>query len=175
MRREFVREQHSLPAHGHQGITKTLERLERDYYFPSMRNIVEKTVLECDLCIKSKLPRHLPYGLVKVFPPAGKAWKLIALDFIVKLPPSTEPITGTIYDAILVVTCRLTKYRHFVLYKESSNARELVYTFLKVIVSQHGLLEEIILNRDKLFTFKFWKLLMAQLGTNHKLSIAFYP
>ncbi|KFY06188.1 hypothetical protein V491_08796, partial [Pseudogymnoascus sp. VKM F-3775] len=29
--------------------------------------------------------------------------------------------------------------------------------------------------RDKLFTSKFWQSLMAQLGTNHKLSTAFHP
>jgi RNase H-like domain found in reverse transcriptase/Reverse transcriptase (RNA-dependent DNA polymerase)/Integrase zinc binding domain/Chromo (CHRromatin Organisation MOdifier) domain len=175
IRQEFVRQQHSLPAHGHQGIAKTLERLARDYYFPGMRKQVEKEVLECDLCNKSKASRHAPYGLLQTLPASDRAWKSIAFDFIVKLPSSKEPMTGTKYDAIWVVTDRLTKYGYFVPYMESSTAEDLAYAFLKVVISQHGLPEEIISDRDKLFTSKFWKSLMAQLGTNHKLSTAFHP
>ena len=60
-------------------------------------------------------------------------------------------------------------------YKESSNAKELAYAFIKIVISQHKLPDKIILDRDKLFTSKFWKLLIAQLGANYKLSIAFHP
>ena len=109
-------------------------------------------VLECDICNKSKSNRHAPYGLLKSLPTLQGAWKLIALDFIVKLPLSKEPMTNVTYDSILVITDRLTKYRHFILYKEASDAIELAYTFLKVVIANHGLLEEIILDRDKLFT-----------------------
>ena len=60
-----------------------------------------------------------------------------------------------LYNAILIVTDRLTKYRYFILYKKVLSAEELVYTFLRVIVANHKLLKEIIFNRDKLFTFRF--------------------
>jgi hypothetical protein len=175
IRRDFVREQHSLPAHGHQGIARTFDRLARDYYFPGMRKQVETVVSECDLCSKSKTSRHAPYGLLQPPPVPQKAWKSIAFDFIVKLPPSKEPMTGVVYDSIWVTVERVTKYGHFVPYKESSDAKDLAYAFLKTVVSQHGLPEEIISDRDKLFTSKFWKSLMAQMGANHKLSTAFHP
>ncbi|KFY32530.1 hypothetical protein V493_00106 [Pseudogymnoascus sp. VKM F-4281 (FW-2241)] len=100
------------------------------------------------------------------------AWKSIALDFIVKLPPSKDPLTGVEYDSILVITERLTKYGKFIPYLEASDAEALVYTFLRVILADHGLPEEIISDRDKLFTSKFWKSLMALLGTNYKLAMA---
>ena len=175
IRKQFVREQHSLPAHGHQGIARTFERLANDYYFPGMRKHVETVVTECDLCNKSKSNRHAPYGLLQPPPVPIGAWKSIAFDFVVKLPPSKEPMTKVTYDSIWVVTDRLTKYGHFVPYKESSDAKELAYAFLKTVVSQHGLPDEIISDRDKLFTSKFWTSLMAQLGANHKLSTAFHP
>jgi RNase H-like domain found in reverse transcriptase/Reverse transcriptase (RNA-dependent DNA polymerase)/Integrase zinc binding domain/Chromo (CHRromatin Organisation MOdifier) domain/gag-polyprotein putative aspartyl protease len=175
MRREFTREQHSLPAHGHQGITKTVERIARDYYFPGMRKVVETVVTECDLCNRSKTSRHAPYGLLQPPPTPAGAWKSIAFDFIVKLPRSREPMTKVVYDSIWVITDRTTKYGHFVPYKESSDAKELAYAFMKTVVAQHGLPEEIISDRDKLFTSKFWTSLMAQLGANHKLSTAFHP
>jgi hypothetical protein len=82
-------------------------------------------------------------------------WKSIAWDFIVKLPLLKETITGVVYDSILVVTDRLTKYAYFISYKEGSTAEELVYTFNRNIIVNYGILEEIISNRDKLFTSKF--------------------
>jgi hypothetical protein len=42
-----------------------------------------------------------------------------------------------------------------ILYKESSSAEDLAYTFLKNIVANHKILEEIVSDRDKLFTLKF--------------------
>ena len=42
-------------------------------------------------------------------------------------------------------------------------------------MAKYTLLQELILNRDKLFTFRFWRALMAQLKVKHKLSIVYYP
>jgi hypothetical protein len=82
------------------------------------------------------------------------------LDFIVKLPPSKEALTGVIYDSILIVTDRLTKYAYFILYKKGSTVEELVYTFNRNIIANYGILEEIINNKDKLFISNFWKSLI---------------
>jgi transposase InsO family protein len=84
-------------------------------------------------------------------------------------------MTKATFDSIWVVTDRLTKYGYFVPYNKSSDATDLAYAFMKIVVSQHGLPDEIISDRDKLFTSKFWKSLMVQLGANHKLSTAFHP
>ena len=64
-------------------------------------------------------------------------------------------MTGVEYNAILVIIDWLTKYAHFLPYKEVSTAEDLAYTFLKIVVSKYELLEEIILDWDKLFTLKF--------------------
>jgi hypothetical protein len=56
---------------------------------------------------------------------------------------------------ILVIIERLTKYILVILYKELSNAKDLAYAFLKNIVVSHGILKEIISDRDKLFILKF--------------------
>jgi hypothetical protein len=82
------------------------------------------------------------------------------LDFIIKLPPSKEALTEVIYDSILIVTDRLTKYAYFILYKEGSTAEELIYIFNRNIIINHGIPEEIISNRDKLFISNFWKSLI---------------
>ena len=42
-------------------------------------------------------------------------------------------------------------------------------------MAEHTLLRELISDGDKLFTLKFWKILIAQLGIKHELSMAYYP
>jgi hypothetical protein len=79
----------------------------------------------------------------------------VALDFIIKLLPSVKPITGVVFDSILVIIDRLTKYEYFIPYKESLSAEELAYAFNKHIIGNHGISKEIISDRDKLFTSRF--------------------
>jgi antitoxin component of RelBE/YafQ-DinJ toxin-antitoxin module len=82
------------------------------------------------------------------------------LDFIVKLPLSKEILTGVTYNSILIVTDRLTKYAYFILYKKGLTVEELVYTFNRNVITNYRIPEEIISNRDKLFTLNFWKFLI---------------
>ena len=172
---EIIRRFHEEPTAGHQGIDRTTEKISRTYYFPGMNRIVRKWIAECDICRKTKHERHRPYGeMISPSAPSG-AWKSIAMDFVTKLPESKEKMTKTVYDSILVITDRLTKWVYFIPYKEASNAEDLAYTFIKYVVANHGMPEEIISDRDKLFTSKFWKSLMAQLGTKQKMSTAFHP
>jgi hypothetical protein len=79
----------------------------------------------------------------------------MTLNFIIKLPPSVKLITEVVFDAILVIIDRLTKYGYFILYKESLSAEKLIYTFNKYIIGNHGILKKIINDRDKLFTLRF--------------------
>ena len=172
---EITQHTHSAKAHGHFGIAKTSKRLRETYDFPGLLGKVKEIIKKCTICAKSKASQHKPYGQLQPLPIPEKRWSSISLDFIVKLPPSTEPATGTIYDSILVIIDRLTKYGHFIPYKEATTAEELSYLFLKHITSMHGLPDEIISDRGSTFTSKFWQSLMQQLGAHHKLSTAYHP
>ena len=172
---KLIKEIHEAPAHGHQGVTATVKRIQRTHQISNLRRRTEEIIRQCDSCNKNKTSRHKPYGLLKPLPVPTAVWSSISLDFIVKLPLSREPLTKVLYDSILVVVCRLSKYAYFIPYKEASTAEELAYTFLRIIVSNHGMPQEIISDRDKLFTSNFWKPLMKQLGTKHKLSTAAHP
>uniref|UniRef100_L7J7U2 RNA-directed DNA polymerase n=1 Tax=Pyricularia oryzae (strain P131) TaxID=1143193 RepID=L7J7U2_PYRO1 len=158
---EEIRRIHENKAHGHQGVSKTWKRLKQHYDFQGIRQEVRKAIKNCELCAKSKSAKHKPYGLIQPLPAPSKAWQTVTMDFIVKLPPSEKPLTKIKYNSILVIVDKLTKYAYFLPYKESSNAEEIAYTFLRVIVSNHGLPESIVTDRDKLFTSRFWKSLMG--------------
>ena len=175
LRKELVTELHGLPAHGHQGIRKTRERIARTYYFPGLRKTVEQVVTNCDTCIRNKAARHAPYGQLTTPKTPDRPWKSVAMDFVVKLPLSTEEWTGRQYDSILVVTDRLSKYAYMIPYREASTAEDLSQVLLRTVIANHGMPDEIISDRDKLFTSKFWTTMTALLGSERKLSTAFHP
>jgi hypothetical protein len=78
-------------------------------------------------------------------------WTSIVLDFVIKLLLLRDPIIRIKYDFILVITDRLTKYIYIILYLEVSIVEDLVYMFLKMIITNHNVLEEIISDKNKLF------------------------
>jgi hypothetical protein len=67
-------------------------------------------------------------------------WQDVALDFVTKLPLFKELITGVIYNFIIVVTDRLTKYAYFISYLESFLAEDLAYIFYKYVIANHKFL-----------------------------------
>jgi hypothetical protein len=98
----------------------------------------------------------------------------VALDFVTKLPLFRELITGVIYDSIMVVTDRLTKYAYFIPYLESFLAEDLAYMFHRHVVANHRFPQRIISDRDKLFTSRFWKLLMDLSEVHYKLLTVYH-
>ena len=79
----------------------------------------------------------------------------MSIDFIVKLPKSKELITGVKFDLILVIIKRLMRYSIFILYKEASTIEDLIYAINKTVIANYSLLEEWIIDKDKLFMSKF--------------------
>jgi len=82
-----------------------------------MRNTIKQYVKNCDICQRTKVVRHAPYGLMKANEAPDRPWKSISMDFITDLPKSEGN------DAILIVIDRLTKMAHFLPCTKEMNAR----------------------------------------------------
>ena len=63
-------------------------------------------------CRRGKAPREKKYRLLEPLPIPEQRWKDIAMDFVTGFPESKK---GN--NAILTITCRLLKDRHFIAYK----------------------------------------------------------
>jgi transposase InsO family protein len=91
------------------------------------------------------------------------------MDFVTGLPWSDG------YNAILVVTCQLTKMRHLVHYRDTTTAEQLAELFLEHVFRLHGLPRLIVSNRGTQFVAKFWKALCKRLDTQARLSTPYHP
>jgi len=103
IRTNLIRQHHDIPQAGHGGTAKTTELIQRKYYWPHMRNTITQYVKNCDICQRTKVVRHAPYGLMKPNEAPDRPWKSIAMDFITDLPKSEGD------NAILIVIDRRTK------------------------------------------------------------------
>ena len=60
-----------------------------------------------------------------------------------------------VFDLIIITVDRLIKNIMFILFKEVAITDELAYIFLRDILAEYILPEELIINQDKLFISKF--------------------
>ena len=73
------------------------------------------------------------------------------MDFITDLPKSPNLVTGHLYDGILVIVDRLTKYAHFIPCNKTITAPQLGCLVLDRLVRYHGILKVFITDRDTKF------------------------
>jgi len=104
-----------------------------------------------------------------------RPWRSLAMDFIVKLPQSKEPATNELFDGIMVVVDRFTKFGKFIPYRETFKVEDIAQVFIKWVVALHGMPQELVTDRGSVFTSNFWMALMRQFQVKHKLSTSFHP
>ena len=173
---ELIRNYHDNPAHGHPGITKTTDLIQRaGNNVINLRQHVTSYINKCLLCQKNKHGRHKPYGEGHPNTIPRGPWEDVSMDFITKLPKSKDSVTGITYDSIMVIVDRFTKYLIAVPFKETHTAEQLGHLLLDRLVRDHRVPITVITDRDKLFTSNYWKTISAAMGTKPKMSTAYHP
>jgi len=92
------------------------------------------------------------------------------MDFI------TELLLSEVYDQLWVVIDRFTKMVHFILLeREKKTASDLAVTFAWEVWKYHGLLTDILSDRECWFTSEVWKEFLQLSGIQLQMSTAFHP
>lgn len=79
-------------------------------------------------------------GLLQPLPILSQVWEDITMNFIDELPKSN------IYDTIMVIVDRLTKYSHFLPLKHPCTTSQVTTLFVREIVRLHGYPRTIVSN-----------------------------
>jgi len=108
LRRECMEEMHDTPYSGHKGIAKSIEAIQRTYWWPNMRADITKVVRTCLKCQRNKASTQKPDGLLQPLAVPADRWSEVTMDFITGLP-----CTPSGHDAIMVMTDRLSKMVYF--------------------------------------------------------------
>ena len=82
--KQLIHDHHDLPVHGHPGISRTMDLLQRRYWWPRLRQDMIQYVRGCAECQRHKVnTRPTKAPLAPIFPePKANPFEVIALDFI---------------------------------------------------------------------------------------------
>lgn len=173
LRTELISRCHDDPLAGHFGPEKTHELLARKYYWDGSLKQATEYCKTCDICQRTKAPRHRPYGELSSLPVPTKPWKEISMDFVTGLPPSKYK--NVVYDSILVFVDRFTKIVRYIPVTTTIDAAKLAEVFHTEIVCRYGMPDGIVSDRGSLFTSDFWSALCFHSKIKRRLSTAFHP
>ena len=108
LRARLIKAHHAPAYEGHFSVEKTMERLQRTFWWSAMKKSVTAYIRGCEECCTSKPTTQLPQGLLQPLPIPDQPWESVSMDLVTDLPTS-----GSGNDTIVVFVDRLTKMVHF--------------------------------------------------------------
>ena len=155
---------------GHFGFDKTYGSLRESYYWPNMRQDLESGyVASCPECQHNKSTTRKLIGPLHPLPIPDQRGDSVAIDFIGPLPEDEGN------NCIITFTDRLGSDLQLAAARTDVTAEQLAYLFFDKWYCENGLPSDIVSDRDKLFTSKFWKALHRITGVKLKMSTAYHP
>ena len=116
-----------------------------------MFNNIKKYYQGYDTCHRTKPFLGRTQGLLQALNVPNSRWKRISIDFITKLP-----ISSNSNDAVAAITDYITKRGYIILIKEEGISVEVfAKLFVRKYIKLYSVLEEIISDRDLRFVSDF--------------------
>uniref|UniRef100_A0A151UGN9 Transposon Ty3-I Gag-Pol polyprotein n=1 Tax=Cajanus cajan TaxID=3821 RepID=A0A151UGN9_CAJCA len=143
---------------GHLGIEKTLLLLKEKFFWPHMKNDVQRFFSRCIACLQAKSTTK-PHGLYTSLPISNAPWVDISMDFVLGLPRTQRG-----KDSIFVVVDHFSKMTHFIPCHKVDDASNIAKLFFQGVVRLHGLPKTLVSEREVKVLSHFWKTLWS-LGT----------
>ncbi|QRW09646.1 Transposon Tf2-1 polyprotein [Ceratobasidium sp. AG-Ba] len=157
IRKDILASRHDNLAAGHPGQFRTLELVNRKYYWKSLKKTVNLYVSNCELCIRNKHSNQVPPGLLNPIELPSRPWDHINYNLITGLPESEE------FDAILTVVDRMPRMVHFIPTTSRASAADIANLFVTYVWKLHGLPYKTISDRGPQFNSAFLKQLYKRL------------
>ena len=133
------------------GLDKTVEMINRNFYWPRMAQDIDDFVCSCDNCQTNEAFCHKRHSTFHSSELSHSPWDCISMDFITYLLVSEDCST------IWVIVDHYTKIAHFIPMKNSPKTAEgCAKLFLTNVWKLHGLPSDIVMDRDLVFTSTFW-------------------
>jgi len=150
---------------------KTTELTSRDFYSPAFDATYWKYISGCEICHQVKSPCHARDGVNMPLAPTSRPWEGLTMDFVPDLPEST----ASEYTGILVIVDRLTKMAIYLPCRKDIDSPELARLYFEHVLCKQGVPHNIITDRGKEFTSRFYTRVCSHISTDHRFSNAFHP
>jgi hypothetical protein len=162
-------ESHYSWVAGHFGMEKTVIVLEKHFYWPKIRQNINKYIISCITCAIAKSTTKKK-GLDTPIPTPQKPWESISMDYMYGLPSTKK---GN--DFVFVVIDWFSKMVILIACKKNITMEDTAKLLFKQVWVHFGIPQTIISDRDNRFLNTFWSSLWSLLDTNLTKSTAFHP
>jgi hypothetical protein len=171
MEHEVIKRYHDDVREGHQGEARTVEKIQRNYYFPGTIRKVRKYIHACDDCQRNKVIYRKPHGKMQQQETPTQPWQQITMDFV-DMPETKGTASCEKWNQVLVVVDRFSKQTILIPARKNLTAREVYHILWERVFAVFGLPEVILTDMDKVFKSSEWVQLMKDLGVVQLLSTA---
>ena len=170
LRRQIIKECHSVPFLNHPGVQRTLAKVKQTFYWKGQTIDVRSFVEACPVCQVEKSDHTLTRGKLQNPQLPEQKWQDVSIDFITDLPDMGDGV-----NAIMTVIDKATRMVHLIHCSKSISAEQAAKLYLRYVVRLHGIPRNLFTDRGPQFVAKFWKSLWGLFGTGLKYSTAYHP
>ncbi|GBG71316.1 hypothetical protein CBR_g8738 [Chara braunii] len=148
-------------AHGRSGhfdFEKTYGSLLQQFDWPGMKGSAKKFIVECQVCQRTKVHRHKPYGLFKPLPIPDGPGESISIDFT-----DMGKVSEAANSQVMVIVERFSKFLNLIPFPPHAPTELVIEEFHQQYILQFGQLKTIVSDRDTRFISKDWKDFTSQI------------
>jgi hypothetical protein len=135
---------------GHFGMDKIVVVLQKHFYWPKLRQDINKYIRACTDCVIAK-PTIKKQGLYAPLPTPEMTWESISMDYIYFLPSTKK---GN--DCVFVVVDKFSKMSILTSCKKSITVEDTTKLFFERVWVHFGIPQTIIFDQDNRFLNTFW-------------------
>ena len=169
LRERIIKENHDSVFAGHPGRTKTLELIQRDFWWPSVSKDCFKYVDGCSTCQCTKPLRQKPFGLLSPNETPQNFWQIISCDFVADLPSSKG------FNSIMVCVDHLSKMVQLIACHKTISSKMAAKKYRDHVWKDFGLPSHIISDCGPQFVSSFTRALNSLLGITENFSTSRHP
>lgn len=168
-KQKIIKEMHSDPIGGHQGIHRTLERIKLYISWSNMKSDIENYIRNCDICQRNKATRPLTRQELEITDTQSEPWNKIALDVVGPLPRTEN-------NCKYILTCQdnLTKYL-IAIPIENQEANTIAEAFVNKVCLTHGIAQVVLTDQGGNFLSQIFKQVCKLLKIDKINTSAYHP
>lgn len=164
----ILKEYHNTPLAGHGGIERTIDRILKRYYWPSLRRDVKHYVTRCIDCQRYKPSNLKPSGLLQT-PASNQRFEVLAMDLFGPLPETAE---GDRW--IFIIEDVATRWVELFSLK-SATAEACAKTLIDEVILRYGVPRRVVSDNGTQFVSAVMQQTAHCLGFDQSLIPAYHP
>ena len=174
MEKAVIERFHDDLREGHPGIARTMEKIQRSYYFPGMYRKIKRYIKQCESCNRNKNEYAKPQGKLMIDKELPtKPWRRLTADFV-EMPETQNLAKTETFDELLVVVDMFSKSTILIPTRKTATTEEIFQLLWERVFSVFGIPDSILSDRDRIFKTERWQKLMREIGSSQILSTAFH-